>query len=376
MQAYALSGKKRIVNHGMCFSKGNLDLGSRLSENFMDDPLIPGLPDDVAKQCLALVPRARFPSMGSVCKKWRFVVQSKEFITVRRLAGMLEEWLYVLTTNAGGKESQWEVMDCLGQKLSSLPPMPGPEKTGFKVVVVDGKLLVIAGCCMINGSLVASADVYQYDTCLNSWSRLADLEVARYDFACAEVNGLVYVVGGHGVDGESLSSAEVYDPETGTWTFVESLRRPRWGCFASGFNGKLYVMGGRSNFTIGNSKLLDVYNTQCGSWHGSKNGLTMVTAHVEVGKKLFCIDWKNQRKMSVFNAEDETWEVVALPLSGSSRAGFQFGKLSGKLLLFSSQEETGQCTLVYDPDASPGTQWKTSEIKLSGSCVCSVTITA
>jgi N-acetylneuraminic acid mutarotase len=289
---------------------------------------------------------------------------------------MLEEWLYVLTMSGGGKESHWEVMDCLGHKLSSLPPMPGPAKTGFKVVVVDGKLLVIAGCSMINGSHVASSDVYQFDTCLNSWSRLADLKVARFNFACAEVNGLVYVVGGHGEDGESLASAEVYDPEMGTWTFIESLRRPRWGCFASSFNGKLYVMGGRSNFTIGNSKLVDVYNTQSGSWCGSKNGLTMVTAHVEVGKKLFCIEWKNQRKMSMFDAENETWEVVALPLSGSSRAGFQFGKLNGKLLLFSSQEETGHGTLLYDPEAAPGRQWKTSEIKLSGSCVCSVTITA
>lgn len=102
----------------------------------------------------------------------------------------------------------------------------------------------------------------------------------------------------------------------------------------------------------------------------------MVTAHVEVGKKLFCIEWKNQRKMSVFDAENETWQVVALPLSGSSRAGFQFGKLNGKLLLFSSQEETGHSTLLYDPEAAPGRQWITSEVKLSGSCVCSVTITA
>ncbi|KAF2608315.1 hypothetical protein F2Q68_00046009 [Brassica cretica] len=314
MQAF-VSGKKRVVvSNGMCFSKDNLDLGS---ENYRDDPLIPGLSDDVAKMCLALVPRTSFPSMGRVCKKWRYVVKSKEFITVRRLAGMLEEWLYVLTTNAGGKESHWEVMDSQGRKLSSLPPMPGPAKTGFKVVVVDGKLLVVAGCALINGSLVASSDVYQFDTCLNSWSKLDDLKEARYEFACAEVNGLVYVVGGHGVDGESLSSAEVYDPETGVWTFIESLRRPRWGCFASGFNGKLYVMGGRSNFTIGNSKLVDVYNPQCGSWCGNKNGLTMVTAHVEVGKKLFCIDWKNQRKMSVFNAEDETWEVCDPPHAAS-----------------------------------------------------------
>ncbi|WZZ68199.1 hypothetical protein YC2023_079569 [Brassica napus] len=365
MQAFVSGNKRVVLNHNMCFSKESLDVSSELlSENYQDDPLIPGLSDDVAKMCLALVPRGSFPSMGRVCKKWRYVVKSKEFITVRRLAGMLEEWLYVLTTSAGGKESHWEVMDSQGHKLSSLPPMPGPAKTGFKVVVVDGKLLVVAGCALINGS--------------NDWvwSKLDDLKEARYDFACAEVNGLVYVVGGHGVDGESLSSAEVYDPETDVWTFIESLRRPRWGCFASGFNGKLYVMGGRSNFTIGNSKLVDVYNTQCGSWSGNKKGLTMVTANVEIGKKLFCIDWKNQRKMSVFNAEDETWEVVALPLSGSSRAWFQFGKLNGKLLLFSSQEEAGRSTLLYDPDAAPGKQWKTSEIKMSGPCVCSVTITA
>ena len=149
-----VSGKKRMVN---------LDLSSRL----LSEPLIPGLCDDVAKLCLALVPRSSLPSMGRVCKKWRYDVQSKEFITVRRLAGMPEEWLYVLTMDAGGKESHWEVMDCLGHKLSSLPPMPGPVKTGFKVVVVDGKLLVIAGCAMISGSHVASSDVYQFDTCLN-----------------------------------------------------------------------------------------------------------------------------------------------------------------------------------------------------------------
>ncbi|KAJ1420178.1 Mediator complex, subunit Med31 [Sesbania bispinosa] len=64
------------------------------------------------------------------------------------------------------------------------------------------------------------------------WSRLSDMNVARYDFACAEVNGLVYAVGGYGANGDSLSSAEVYDPNTNKWTLIKSLRRPRWGCFA------------------------------------------------------------------------------------------------------------------------------------------------
>ena len=91
----------------------------------------------------------------------------------------------------------------------------------------------MAGYSVINGTASASADVYQYDSCLNSWSKLEDLNVARYVFARAEVNGVVYVVGGYGIEGESLFTVEMYDPDTDKWTLIESLRRPRWGCFAS-----------------------------------------------------------------------------------------------------------------------------------------------
>lgn len=365
----------------MCFnhditahSKSNL----RSSTNFtnFDSPLLPGLPEDVAKVCLALVPRSSFPAMGAVCKKWRSYVQSKEFIMERKLAGLLEEWLYVLTMGAEGKESRWEILDCLGQKHRLLPPMPGPLRIGFGVVVLNGKLLIMAGCPVINGTASASADVYQYDSCLNRWSKLADMNVARYDFACAEVNGMVYAVGGYGMDGDSLSSAEVYDPDTKKWTVIESMRRPRWGCFACSLNGKLYVLGGRSNFTIGNSKFVDVYNPENHTWCEMKNGCVMVTAHAVVGKKLFCMEWKNQRKLAIFNPEDSSWKMVPVPLAGSSNIGFRFGILGGKLLLFSLQEEPGYNTLLYDPNAAPGSEWQTSDIKPSGLCLCSVTIKA
>lgn len=200
------------------------------------------------------------------------------------------------------------------------------------------------------------------------------MNVARYDFACAEVNGMVYAVGGYGTDGESLSCAEVYDPDTNKWTAIESLRRPRWGCFAFGYEGKLYVMGGRSSFTIGNSRFVDVYNTEKHSWCEMKNGCVMVTAHAVLGNKLFCIEWKNQRKLAIFDSEDNSWKMVPVPVTGSSSIRFQFGILYGKLLLFSLQEGPGSNTLLYDPNAAPGSDWQTSNIKLSGLCVCSVTI--
>lgn len=200
------------------------------------------------------------------------------------------------------------------------------------------------------------------------------MNVARYDFACAEVKGMVYAVGGYGMDGNSLSSVEVYNPDTDKWTLIESLRRPRWGCFACGLEGKLYVMGGRSNFTIGNSKFVDVYNTERRTWCEMKNGCVMVTAHAVLGKKLFCMEWKNQRKLAIFNPDDNSWKMVPVPLTGSSSIGFRFGILDGKLLLFSLREEPGYSTLLYDPNAAPGSEWKTSDIKPSGFCLCSVTI--
>lgn len=380
-----VSGKKRFTEQtgGFCnlieqnaplILKSNVHFSSPHSD-YLDGPILPGLPDDVAKDCLALVPHSNFPSMGAVCKKWRSFLQSREFLTVRKLAGVLEEWLYVLTSNAEGKESHWEVLDCLGHKHRQLPPMPGEAKAGFGVVVLNGKLLVMAGYLVGNGGL-ASDEIYQYDSCLNSWSKLANMNVARYNFACAAVNGMVYAVGGYGIGGDSLSTAEVYNPETNQWTLIESLRRPRWGCFACSFEGKLYVMGGRSSFSIGNSRFVDVYSPEGKAWGVMKNGCVMVTAHAVIGKKLFCIEWKSPRKLVIFDSGDSTWKVVPVPLTGSSSIGFRFGILDGKLLLFSLEEDPHYRTLVYNPDAAPGSEWQTSLIKPSGLCLCCVTIQA
>ncbi|GAA0139549.1 hypothetical protein LIER_01071 [Lithospermum erythrorhizon] len=343
--------------------------------NHLHRSILPGLPDDVAKHCLALVHRSYSPSMGAVSRRWRSLIGSNEFMTVRRLAGVVEEWIYILVADADGNGSHWEVQDCW-RKHHQIPPMPGHVRDGFNVVVINGKLLVIAGYLIKNGPTSASADVYQYDTCLNSWSKLADMNVPRYDFACAEVNGMVYAVGGYGVDGKSLSSAEVYDPNIDKWTMIESLRRPRYGCFAYGFAGNLYVMGGRSKFSIGNFKKVDVYNPESRTWCEMKNGCVMVTTHAVLGNQMFCIEWKNQRKLTIFNPEFNSWKTVPVPVTGSSCVGFRFGILDGKLLLFPVQGDPGCKTLVYDPNATPGKEWGTSEIKPSGSCLCSVTIKA
>lgn len=131
--------------------------------------LIPGLPEDLAKICLALVPRTHFPVMGGVSKRWMSFLESKELIAVRKEVRKLDECVYVLTADARAKGSHWEVLGCQGQKNTPLPPMPGPTKAGFGVVVLDGKLVVIAGYAADHGKECVSDEVYQYDCFLNRY---------------------------------------------------------------------------------------------------------------------------------------------------------------------------------------------------------------
>lgn len=170
--------EKRFTEPAMCFSttaQKNPRTCSKVTSQLTPValppdsycPILPGIPDDVAKYCLALVPRCNFPVMGAVCKQWRSFIRSKEFITIRKEAGRVEEWLYVLTGDPERKGSHWEVLGCVGGEHQLLPPMPGPMKAAFGVVVLDGNLLVMAGYLVDVGPGSVSADVYRYESRLN-----------------------------------------------------------------------------------------------------------------------------------------------------------------------------------------------------------------
>jgi hypothetical protein len=131
--------------------------------------LIPGLPEDLAKICLARVPHSHFPVMGAVSKRWMSFLESEELIAVRKEIGRLEEMVYVLAADADAKGSHWEVLECSGQR-HSLPCMPGLTKAGFGVVVLDGKLVVIAGYAADHGKECVSDEVYQYDPFLHRYA--------------------------------------------------------------------------------------------------------------------------------------------------------------------------------------------------------------
>ncbi|XP_045082647.1 kelch-like protein 18 isoform X2 [Coregonus clupeaformis] len=126
----------------------------------------------------------------------------------------------------------------------------------------------IAGLIYAVGGLNSAGDslnvVEVFDPIGNCWERCQPMSTARSRVGVAVVNGLLYAIGGY--DGQSrLSTVEVYNPETDTWTCVASMNsQRRWTVMtemsasrsAAGvtvFDGRIFVSGGHDGLQIFNT---------------------------------------------------------------------------------------------------------------------------
>ena len=112
--------------------------------------------------------------------------------------------------------------------------------------IIDGKIYVIGG--FENDSFVPIATVRIYDSATDTWTTGTDMPTARGVFSTSVVDGQIYAIGGS--DGGSsnnflgISSVEVYDSMTGTWTTESDMPTPRARLSTSAVNGTIYAIGG------------------------------------------------------------------------------------------------------------------------------------
>ncbi|KAG2265679.1 hypothetical protein Bca52824_072758 [Brassica carinata] len=340
----------------------------------LSSPIIPGLTDDVAALCLSRIPRSNFRVLYQVCWRWKTFLMSEHFTAVRKLTGMVEEFMSVLVETVPGKKVYWEVFDSSGNKLGQIPNVPGPMKWGYGVTVLGGeKILFIGGYTGIPGGCVtnrntplASADVYEFDPATNRWGKLPDMNIPRYNFALAEVDGLLYVVRGYTNDGYCLLNSDVYNPETNQWTLMDCPQFRNISGFAFSFNSKLYAIGN-------GSCTVDIYDPKTKKWEELELAKSMsVYSYTVVRNKVYFLDKDMPGRLGVFDPEENSWTTVFVP---TVAGGFRFGvgQWNNKVLLFSrlSVHET----IMNDFDKEKGSKWRyCSQIKPSGSHLFSVLI--
>jgi hypothetical protein len=128
-------------------------------------------------------------------------------------------------------------------------------------------ILLPNGLVLVVGGFGSSAELY--DPATGTWTLTGSMSVARDAHTATLLpNGQVLVAGGFGLTG-TLSSAELYTPATGTWTVTGSLNIARYAHQAVLLsNGQPLVLDGISTASGGIVKLssTELYDPATGTW--------------------------------------------------------------------------------------------------------------
>jgi len=152
--------------------------------------------------------------------------------------GVIDDKIYV-AGGTGGTQRELEVYNPLTNTWSGLANME-VARNHCAGGVIDGKLYVVGG----RGSVEAPTALEVYDPQSNQWSSLPPMPTGRSGMAAAVVHGELYVFGGE----VPMLHAEVeaYNPVSNSWRSLPDMPRPRHGIWASVIGNKVYIPGGGS----------------------------------------------------------------------------------------------------------------------------------
>jgi WD40 repeat protein len=145
-------------------------------------------------------------------------------------------------------------------------------RIGFTATLLpNGQVLVAGGAELANQTVIlSSAELYNPAT--GTWTATGSMTTPRSGHTATLLpNGQVLVAGGEGtcvnVSCPVLSSAELYNPATGTWTPTGSMNVTRYLHTATLLpNGQVLVAGGGSGSTANAGSTAELYNPATGTW--------------------------------------------------------------------------------------------------------------
>lgn len=115
----------------------------------------------------------------------------------------------------------------------------------MSVAELDGLVYVIGG---YPSTRISSVLVQVYDPAADSWRAGPPIPVALNHTMSVAVNGVLYVIGGQteaGGDGPFVNTVYALDPRRGSWVTRAAMPTARAGGGAAVVNGRIYVAGGR-----------------------------------------------------------------------------------------------------------------------------------
>jgi N-acetylneuraminic acid mutarotase len=137
----------------------------------------------------------------------------------------------------------------------------------------NGEVLVAGGEAFINGSPVVFSSAELYNPSTGTWTKAGSMSIAReMHTATLLSNGQVLVAGGYHFDpgmNDSIASAELFNPAKGNWSATGSLNTARYGHAAVQLiSGQVLVLDGVDQSAGGTFNLnsTELYNPAAGTW--------------------------------------------------------------------------------------------------------------
>jgi uncharacterized protein YjbI with pentapeptide repeats len=175
---------------------------------------------------------------------------------------------------AGGGNASTQLYDPGANTWSSGGGMSSQRSYHTATLLANGKVL-IAGGSGNNGATTNSAQLYDPNTGL--FTATGNMTVSR-DFHTATLlaSGKVLITGGRTSSGSGYtyaSSAEIYDPSTGTFTAASPMSTGRYGHTAALFNGTVLISGGSKDGGTSALATAELYDGTTGAYIGTTGSL-------------------------------------------------------------------------------------------------------
>ncbi|OBS72196.1 hypothetical protein A6R68_13230, partial [Neotoma lepida] len=164
-------------------------------------------------------------------------------------------------------------MDCYNVVKDSWYSKLGPPtpRDSLAACAAEGKIYTSGGSevgktlliFLFNRSILIQVSCHSY------FSKIGKIcpDTLRCSHGMVEANGLIYVCGGslgNNVSGRVLSSCEVYDPATETWTELCSMIEPRKNHGLVFVKDKIFAVGGQNG--LGGLDNVEYYDIKSNEW--------------------------------------------------------------------------------------------------------------
>lgn len=220
---------------------------------------------------------------------------------------------------------------------------PMPLAVNHPAAAVDGgRLYVHGGFVSPAGLESATARLFEYEPGADRWTELPSSTVPRAAHALQAIDGKLYAAGGANSQSDQLTSLEVYDIASRSWSAGASMPTGRNHVASAVVDNCLYVLGGRPPLNL---DVVEHYDPATDSWktvapmHVPRSGF----AAVVVGRRVVVFGGEGPAgtiaAVEIYDADADSWGE--LPPMRTPRHGLGGASKGQRVYAFEGGPEPG-----------------------------------